>query len=581
MMRKIWGRVSYRLRLSMVIALFAIIPLSIFGIFYLRSERVKWEMAALSEHAKMIAVTGEKLENGILEMEQKLMYIYNSVPIRTALSKIETMGLIEGLDFITTLRETVDTITADNAYLSIRWYSYRSNHNYGGYCYSLDKLRQEFGEGDPISDKILSLETGEQFMTVRKISRLKNDIGENVCFYTKITNSNGADCILEMSMPVSQMLETADIKLPEGSLYGAQLMLNGHPQMLLLSAESEQSRQMLEIYSETEKSPGYYAYVNQVSGLEESRIICLFPEDYVADLTSENMLSFFAIVVLFVMTVLVCSYLAATMLTNKITHFLAKMNDELDTILAESSGNMIEDSDFQGIEKRIRKLIFSTKEYYSMIEQYETEKNRLELELLQMRLNPHFLYNTLTSICYQVKERDLRQRIESLIRYYRIVLSKGHLVIRIEEEIAMIREYLSLEIFAYQMQNVSYYFDVDERVKEYTIIKHLLQPIVENALEHGVRANEAGGIIRIKACLEGEDIVFEISDNGIGMTKEQIKHILTEPTRDGQNGGYGLYNVQQRIETYYGSEYGLDFKSSPGDGTCVTLRIPQKSLVNQ
>ncbi len=578
MVKRVLEKVSYRLRLSSVIALFAIIPLSIFGVFYLRSERVKWEKAALSEYSTMLAVTSEKLDNGIQEMEQKLMYIYNSVPIRTSLSKIQTMGLTEGLDFISMLRETVDTITADNANLSIRWYSYLSNHNYGGYCYTLDWFIQEFEEGDALLEEILGLKSGELFLTVRELNREKNNNGrvcERICIYTKIINSNGADCIVEITSPVLRMLEVERVKLPKGSVLGGCLLLNGVPQTLLLSADTDQGKELLEIYHQTGKSQGYYAYVNQVAGLDGYQITCLFPNDYVSGLIRENVLVFFVIMVLFVLTILVCSYLAATLLTNRITHFIEKMNNELDTILSESSKYVIEDSDFQGIEKRIRKLISSTQEHYAMIEQYETEKNRLELELLQMRFNPHFLYNTLTSICYQVTEKSIRKSIESLIKYYRIVLSKGHLVILIEEEIAMVREYLGLEVFAYQMQNVSYYFDIDEQVKKHTIVKHLLQPIVENALEHGVRAKEGEGIIWIRAGVEGEDIVFEIEDNGAGMTEEQINRVLTEPSGDGM-GGYGIYNVQQRIEAYYGNGYGLVFESSIGEGTCVTMRIPQK-----
>ena len=289
---------------------------------------------------------------------------------------------------------------------------------------------------------------------------------------------------------------------------------------------------------------------------------------------------FVMVIILLLLTVIACSYMASTMLTNRVTRFLEQMNNELDTILLEPTAAVIGDSDFQGIEKRIRKLILSTQEYYTKLEQYEAEKNRLELELLQMRFNPHFLYNTLTSIRYQVKEKRIRKSIDSLIHYYRIVLSKGHLVIQIEEELAMIREYLELEIFAYQLQNVSFQFEIEDQVKSFTIVKHLLQPIVENALEHGLRVAETEGIIWIRAKAEGQDIVFEIEDNGAGMTQEQIEHLLTEPAGGSTGGGYGVYNVQQRVETYYGKEYGLVFHSKPGEGTCVTLRIPKQPSNN-
>ena len=140
----------------------------------------------------------------------------------------------------------------------------------------------------------------------------------------------------------------------------------------------------------------------------------------------------------------------------------------------------------------------------------------------------------------------------------------------------MIREYLDLQIFAYRLDHIRYVFEVDENVKTYTIIKHLLQPIVENALEHGLRTNNETGMIWIRARLEGEDVVFEIEDNGIGMSPEQIARVLSEPEGGSEGGGYGIYNVQQRIETYYGIGYGIKFYSKSGEGTCVILRILQK-----
>lgn len=164
---------------------------------------------------------------------------------------------------------------------------------------------------------------------------------------------------------------------------------------------------------------------------------------------------------------------------------------------------------------------------------------------------------------------------DSLIHYYRIVLSKGHLFIRIEEELSMLKEYLKLQVFAYRLEQIQYVFEVDEEVLSYTIIKHLLQPIVENALEHGLRSNHETGLLKICAKPDGGDIVFQIEDNGIGMSKEQIQRLFTEPEKGSEGGGYGIYNVQQRIRTYYGDSYGMTFHSLPGQGTCVLLRIPK------
>lgn len=582
-MQRLLYCLSYRVRVSIVMALFAVIPLSLFGSFYLKSEWVKWETTALGEYPQLLAISSEHFGREVQDIELKLFHISNTMSIRSAIAGIDTMNMAESLDYVEILREASASITADNNHLTVRWYPYNSYRSYGSYSYTLDSFQQEFAQGDLLLKEILKLGNGELLMCMREINRVDNN-RENIeirfCVYTKMSNVRGGECLLEMSMPFKKMIDIPNKDLPEGSILGMSLQLNEEQQTFLLSSSGEEAENVLDTYHRTGKCPGYYPSVSQVDGLPGSQITCLFPRSYVLERTYDDIMRFVMVILLCLLTVIACSYMASTMLANRVTRFLERMNNELDTILLEPTAAVIGDSDFQGIEERIRRLILSTQEYYTKLEQYEAEKNRLELELLQMRFNPHFLYNTLTSIRYQVKEKRIRKSIDSLIHYYRIVLSKGHLVIQIEEELAMIREYLELEIFAYQLQNVSFQFEIEDRVKSFTIVKHLLQPIVENALEHGLRVAGTEGIIWIRAKVEGQDIVFEIEDNGAGMTQEQIEHLLTEPAGGSTGGGYGVYNVQQRVEAYYGKEYGLVFHSKPGEGTCVTLRIPKQPSTN-
>ena len=576
-MRQVFCYVSYRVRVAVVMALFAVVPLSLFGIFYLNNEWEKWQTAALGEQKQMLALSGDNLDREILEIESKLIYICNSVTIRTALSGIEHFTLAEGLDFIKVLRETFASITADNDYLSVCLYSNATENVYGGYCYPFHKLQDDMVQEEDLLIRISQLDVGEVFVTVRYVQKVDSDKGESQVFvylYTKVTGIKGAECFLEMSMPLEKIINVKTSELPDGSIMAAYLKLHDGLHMLNLSDNAENTELLLEDYYQTGRSNGYYPCVETVDSMSGSQIVCFIPEEYVTELISGNIVQFVTIILAFILTLSVCSYTAATLLTRRITRFLEKMNSELDNILENPNVGVIGDKDFWGIEKRIRNLIQSVLDSHSKMEQYEAEKNRLELEILQMRFNPHFLYNTLNSIRYQVKDKKVRKSIDSLIHYYRIVLSKGHLRIQIKEEIEMIREYLELQIFAYDLTNVKYEIAVDENIKTRRIIKHLLQPIVENALEHGLRTNGDQGNIKIRARLEGEDIVFEIEDNGTGMTAEQAAVVLSEPACGSVGGGYGVYNVQQRIEAYYGAGYGIDFRSRLGAGTCVTIRIP-------
>ena len=600
-MHRIIRHISYRMRISLVITLFALIPLSLFGGYYLKNEWRSWQLATVEKYSQVLAVAGEQLDSEIQEMQSKLVYVSNVFSIRTALSGIDEMNLVEGLDFVNLLRDTVESITVGDKYLIVRWYTFH-NINYGGYTYSLDELEQEMKGENGLYDEILSLNAGGMFRIVREVDRensTRSEAQKRFCVYTKITSLRNPDSLLEMSLPLEKMVNVEDNDFPEGSIYGMYLELDHGGQTFLLSEETADAEALMEEYYRTGSCKGYFPIVNKIDSFSGSRIACLIPKDYVMKQMSNDIINFCIIILLFLLTVVFCSYGASAMLTRRVVLFIEKMNSELDTILEDPSatGGTEKDnrsvvpegeeagmqpivpgddeSDIRSIESRIRELILNTQEYYARLEQAETEKNRLELEILQMRINPHFLYNTLTSIHYQTKDKRIRKSIDSLIHYYRIVLSKGHLFIKIEEELSMIREYLELQVFAYRLDHIRYEIEADEEVKSYTIIKHLLQPIVENALEHGLRSRDEMGMIRIRAGLDGKDIVIQIEDNGVGMKPEQIAHALSEPEGGSEGGGYGIYNVQQRIETYYGSGYGITFHSKEGEGTCVMLRIPK------
>jgi sensor histidine kinase YesM len=307
----------------------------------------------------------------------------------------------------------------------------------------------------------------------------------------------------------------------------------------------------------------------------------LIHEDEVSESFRSSTLKIGGLFALFITMILAGSYLTSWLLTRKVYQFIERVDYELSDGTAGKSDKRRPFKDFSNIEERVRELAYYSREYGKQLEAYEVEKKQLELELLQMRFNPHFLYNTLGSIRYQVKDPRIRKSIDSLIAYYRIVLSKGSRFISIASEIQMVREYLNLEIFAFDLKNVQCVYEIDEEAEKLQIVKHLLQPIVENALEHGVRSSENVATITIRARLQGENVVIEVEDTGIGMTPEQIETITTKPCSSPVGGGYGVYNVIQRIKTYYGSDYGVEFTSELGKGTVVTITIPQERMADE
>lgn len=225
-----------------------------------------------------------------------------------------------------------------------------------------------------------------------------------------------------------------------------------------------------------------------------------------------------------------------------------------------------------------------------VIEDKQREVAMAQYEVLVAQINPHFLYNTLDSInalARMGKVQETIQVVELLTKFFRGVLSKGKETISVETEISYIETYLRLQQIRYG-DRLQFMIECDPKLGHYQVLKMLLQPLVENAIYHGIKNKRDGGHILISVA-ELEDILcFVIGDTGIGMSVEQLDTLnkeLKQPflrKKVVTNGkGYGICNVNQRIRLYYGPEYGLFYESQMGIGTNVTVCIPKVVGTNE
>lgn len=226
-------------------------------------------------------------------------------------------------------------------------------------------------------------------------------------------------------------------------------------------------------------------------------------------------------------------------------------------------------------------MLDQLQKYYDDVQQYEKEKQDLQISLLNAKLNPHLLYNTLDLVVWAIKCGDSK-RAENLIYgmsdYFKRALAKGREYISLDEEIALIRSYLDLQRLA---GDVDYHLEVhiDPELMSYEVLHLLFQPIVENSVGHGFRHFRDDGTISItaKKSQDGRDIFVTIQDDGIGMTQEQLDKLnysLNEGLYTDNAGHYGLRNTVRRIKTYYGADYGVEICGEAGVFTCVTLHLP-------
>jgi two-component system sensor histidine kinase YesM len=209
----------------------------------------------------------------------------------------------------------------------------------------------------------------------------------------------------------------------------------------------------------------------------------------------------------------------------------------------------------------------------------ETEKKKrtTELRLLQAQINPHFLYNTLDSIIWMAEQKQHEEVVtmtSALAKLFRASIAKENELVPLQVEIDHIDNYLLIQKMRYQEQ-LDYRIEVPDELMHVKTLKILLQPFVENAIYHGIKNKPEIGLIVISAREEGDNLVFEVIDNGLGMTEEKLHNILKHQEREARSG-VGVLNVNERIQLFFGQEYGVHFESELEIGTRVTIIVPKR-----
>lgn len=304
------------------------------------------------------------------------------------------------------------------------------------------------------------------------------------------------------------------------------------------------------------------------------RLVTIIPYDEI--LSTGNTIRTQMIILLLVLTSLayVLAFYISGSNTKRIRHLIKKMRKaqagDLEVISIPTSkdeiGELMENFNFMIHE--IKLLIE---------EQYESgqELKSVELKALQAQINPHFLYNTLdlinwTAIKHKVPE--ISSLVQSLSRFYKLSLNKGRDIVPILDEINHVKLYTDIQNKRFD-NRIYLHINVDEDILRYSILKTILQPIVENSIMHGIlEKDDQAGNITITGKLDQDVIHIRVCDDGIGISEESVTNVLN--TNPDESHGYGVKNINNRLQLYYGKGYGLTFTSEPGKGTEVEIRIP-------
>ena len=299
--------------------------------------------------------------------------------------------------------------------------------------------------------------------------------------------------------------------------------------------------------------------------------------------------------------VLILASISIAMITSRISKSIARpINDLSKRVRGFANGDRIpEDAEFTGgdeieqlndsfnnMMRRINSLIEEVYEAKLRKNEAELKSKEAELTLLQSQINPHFLYNTLEIIRWKAMfltngENEVTEMVSTLSDFFRLSLSKGEKIIPLKDEIAHTRNYVTIMNFRYT-NKIDVQWHVDEELLDRRVPKLILQPVVENAIYHGIKPTNGKGLINIYVRRNENRIELQVMDNGVGMSSEAVERLNSEMADNappqpgpGKKGGYGLRNVNQRIKLTFGDKYGLYIDSELGTGTSVRIYLPE------
>ena len=322
---------------------------------------------------------------------------------------------------------------------------------------------------------------------------------------------------------------------------------------------------------------GSYQIRSELSPYTGWRTVGVFSMDEVMSSVNTIVYILFTCVIISLVLVVIVSFKFSRTLTNPIfklkrlmkqaesgdltVRFTFQHNDEIGE-LGQSFNHMI---------ARIDQLI-------QMVYVEQENKRTAEMKSLQEQIKPHFLYNTLDTISWMARDydaEDIVRLVDALTNMFRIGLSHGKDIITVKEEITHVSNYLYIQKIRYK-DKLNYVIHVDESLYAIEVPKLILQPLVENAIYHGVKAKR-GGTITITGVPEGENLVFTVQDNGAGMPQEKVEELnrrMSERSVLDEKKSFGLFYIRERIQLCYGKGYGVHVESTLGEGTRVTITLP-------
>ena len=570
-------------RLILYFMLLMMIPISVAGTLIYRASDVRISDSALALAEEVVGKTGENLEAVLLDMQSAAKQVAEDHTVQILMAKLQDSEKAEDsviLELDARLKQIAGMYAGlDGVYICLddftvaksRYYAVRDEHK------ALPMTMEQY--------EVIRNHEDIQWIVSDEGSLVADNMGNAVLSAARLLplSSTGQPCgIVVVEVRQSYLKQIFDKKLGES---GTIFLMSARSNIALLpaAASDEIVSDAVNQIRRTDRKAATISLHDRVifyvplSLSEWTAIGVVMKQSLRGD--SQEILTLFVITVL--MTLLLTIFVSGSLADYELrpirriqTYIKDMENGEfgkpLPSMRSDEIGSLAENT--QEMSEKIGELLETVK----------TEQKRMrtaEFKALQAQINPHFLYNSLGSINWLVRKGNTEkatEMISALTTFFRIGLSKGRDIITVREELEHVRSYLVIQKIRYENQ-FEYSFYVDPETENYFVPKLMLQPLVENALYHGIKLCDRKCILMIQVLSHGDRIEIEVLDNGAGMDAETLESVRKAMEHKGENraNSYGVVNVNDRIQILAGQEYGLRLTSEKGVGTSARIVLPK------
>lgn len=565
-MIRLFRNQNFRNKIFIISLLVSLIPVTVLGTFcYKQIDSLLLDREKTALHESLIQESNA-LNSKMDDYTNAMNHILWDNSIREGLSRKYDSNFEMYLAYRDIFDPVVTTYRSFNRdFKKITLYTDKNLNPHGSVIRPLTDI-----ENEPWYDKALNhtkpffAASGGQ-RTLKLLARLHTSYNSGttiVCIDINYSSAFGSmDTLYEQSYGIAltdsddTLLYSYDTFEPSHSDYALSLQ-----QLLLAASAPETARDYV---------------IERSGGIADDWTLYLYrPVDTISAPAKEITQIVLIIIVLCLISVIFLSSYLSKIIVRPLNHLVDNMNrvEQGDFTITVSSENTDE------IGHLVRSFAHMVKQLHHLVEEVLKSKilqQEYEMRALQAQINPHFLYNSLSLIngrALMAGQDDISRMAQLLSTFYRTTLNKGKNTISVRDELENIRSYINIQ-FIMHSDSFDVTYDIDEGALDFTMINLLLQPLVENAIMHGIdhRETPGRGILTIACALDHGCIRFTVRDNGPGIPKEKLEGILTFTST-----GYGIQNVHHRVQLFYGQDYGLHFESTPGQGTTVTLTLPQQ-----